>query len=883
MSGVGGQGVGPGVGRPGAGGPGPIQPPPGFGAPSGQVGPVPAPGPKPGPRKQPRGPRRNRRRAESRAGLLQRAVAVAFVLLGLAVATALAWPIFQTPRLILVAAVAGVVGAAIPLVAGWRRWPALAGICLVALAFVALVVPLAVPSGLASPSALLNGLRDGIAGIVLGWKQLLTLELPLGDYQAVLVPFLLVALVGTALATALATAPGSRAIAAAPVVLLMSVFGIAFGPTSGGTGIELLGTRIGAVREMALGLVALALALTWLVVRARLIRRAALARARVDAGITTRGRSPIGALVRRRMLVVGLLGVALVAGLAVTPALAGVTPRSTLRTGAEPQLILRAQSTPLSQYRGAFTADAYSEPLFSVRGLGSGGAGNGADGAGGTAGDRIRLAVLDSWTGAEFRVGDDERFTRLPGGTPATGSRPVTITIEKGLDGVWMPLPDGVQSAPAFAGSRSTALADGFYLDRDSGAGIQIAPSTAGRGVRDGDSYTVQVAPSRDVELGAPGRSSLLDTAAYPQLNAWLKAQKQPRTADGYRELVERLRERGYLTHSLDDDAAAKSWIAALSKQTSYSFQPAYAGHSAARVETLFKQLVDQQDSVGETADPELLVAALGDDEQFATAAALLGRALGYESRVVVGVRMSGLKGSGVGTCDGTCTGSDLAAWVEVRSPGAADWTVIDAEPQFEKLPTIVTTGRQLPKNATVPEQPKVDTVRPPTDQHDESRSGQRPADDGGGLLGALLPFLKPIGLGAAALLLLALPALVLLVAKRLRRRARRGAAVPEVAVVGAWAELVDTWIDGGVDAGPGTRRDQAGRLGSPHASRLAVLADHAVFAEHPPTRQSVAEAWRLVDAELARRTESLRWRHRLRAAVTPVSFLRALNGRMGA
>ncbi|GAB3400491.1 hypothetical protein GCM10027515_08360 [Schumannella luteola] len=868
-----------GVGAPG--GPGPIAPPPGFGPPSGQVGPVPAPGPRPGPAKQPRGPRRRRRRAESRSDLLQRAVAIAFVLLGLAVATALAWPIFQTPRLILLAAVAGVVGVAIPLVVGWRRWPALAGIGLVALAFVALVVPLAVPSGLASPSALLNGLRDGVAGIVLGWKQLLTLETPLGEYQAVLVPFLLVALVGTAAATALATSPGARAVAAVPVVLLMSVFGIAFGATSGGAGIDLLGTRVGAVREMVLGLVALALALTWLVVRARLIRRAALARARVDAGITTRGRSPIGALVRRRMLVVGLLVVALVAGLAVTPALSGITPRSTLRTGAEPQLILRAQSTPLSQYRGSFTADAYTEPLFSVSG-GAGAAGGG-DAAGAGSGERMRLAVLDSWTGAEFRVGDDERFTRLPGGTPASGSRPVTITIEKGLDGVWMPLPAGVQSAPTFSGSRATALADGFYLDRDSGAGIQIAPSSAGRGLRDGDSYTVQVAPSRDVELGAPGRTSLLDTAAYPQLNAWLKAQKQPRTADGYRELVERLRERGYLTHSLEEDAAAKSWIAALSKQTSYSFQPAYAGHSTARVETLFKQLVDQQDSVGETADPELLVAALGDDEQFATAAALLGRALGYETRVVVGVRMTALKGSGVGTCDGTCTGSDLAAWVEVRSPGAADWTVVDAEPQFEKLPTIVTTGRQLPKNATVPEQPKVDTVRPPTDQHDESRSGQRPDDGDGGLLGLLFPVLRPIGLALAALLLLALPGLVLLVAKRLRRRARRGAAVPEVAVVGAWAEVVDAWIDGGVDAGAGTRRDQAERLGSPHAFRLAVLADHAVFAEHPPTRQSVAEAWRLVDAELARRTESLRWRHRLRAAVTPVSFLRALNGRMGA
>ncbi|TPW76756.1 transglutaminase domain-containing protein [Schumannella sp. 10F1B-5-1] len=827
------------------------------------------------------GPRRRRRRAESRADLLQRAVAIVFVLAGLAVATALAWPIFATPRLLWIAGVAGVVGAGIPLLVTARRWSWFAGVGLVALAFAVLVVPLAVPSGLASPSAALSALRDGVAGVVLGWKQLLTLETPLGEYQAVLVPFLLVALVGTATATALAISPGARAVAAVPVVLLMALFGIAFGDTAGGAGIELLGTRVGAVREMLLGLVALALALAWLVVRARLTRRAALSRARVDAGVVGRTRSPIGALVRRRLLVVALLVVALVGGVAATPALSGVTPRSTLRTGAEPQLVLRDQSTPLAQYRGSFTADAFDEPLFTVSGAG----------AAGGATDRIRLAVLDDWNGDEFRVGDERRFTRLPGGTPAAGAVPVTITIERGLSGVWMPLPDGVQSAPSFSGPRATALADGFYLDRDSGAGIEIAGSdaggsgsaAAGRGLRAGDAYTVEVAPAPAAELGDPGRSSLIDTASYPQLTTWLKAQKQPRSAAGYLELVNRLRVRGYLTHALDDDAAAEKWIAALSEQGSYSFQPAYAGHSASRVEALFKQLVDQQDSVGETADSRLLVAALGDDEQFATAAALLARALGYESRVVVGARLQPIEGSGVGACDDACQGADLAAWVEVRSPGAADWTVVDAEPQFSQLPTVVTTGRQLPQNATVPEQPQVDSVRPPTDQHDESRSSPPRRDDAGGVLGALLPVLRVVGLGLAAVLLVLLAPLVLLVAKRVRRRGRRRAAVPEVAVVGAWAELVDAWADGGVDAGPGTRRDQAERIDSPAASRLAVLADHAVFAEHPPTGQSVAEAWRLVDAELDRRTRTLRWRHRLRAAVTPVSFLRALNGRMNA
>jgi hypothetical protein len=127
------------------------------------------------------------------------------------------------------------------------------------------------------------------------------------------------------------------------------------------------------------------------------------------------------------------------------------------------------------------------------------------------------------------------------------------------------------------------------------------------------------------------------------------------------------------------------------------------------------------------------------------------------------------------------------------------------------------------------------------------------------------------------AILLVLLPAVVLALAKRARRTARRTAPVPEVAVVGAWAELVDVWTDGGVDAGAGTRRDQAARIGSDAAARLALLADHAVFGEHPPTRQSADEAWELVRGELARRATMLGGMRRLRAAVEPTSFLRAL------
>ena len=133
------------------------------------------------------------------------------------------------------------------------------------------------------------------------------------------------------------------------------------------------------------------------------------------------------------------------------------------------------------------------------------------------------------------------------------------------------------------------------------------------------------------------------------------------------------------------------------------------------------------------------------------------------------------------------------------------------------------------------------------------------------------------MGLVVATLLLLTLPFLVVLVAKRVRRGRRRRSPVPEVSVVGAWAELMDTRTDTGEPPLTGTRRDIAAAMGSAGAVELAALTDIAVFAEHPPTREAADRAWTLVDAERARiRTEHGPVRSLL-AALNPLSFARAV------
>jgi hypothetical protein len=385
------------------------------------------------------------------------------------------------------------------------------------------------------------------------------------------------------------------------------------------------------------------------------------------------------------------------------------------------------------------------------------------------------------------------------------------------------------------------------------------------------------VAP-KAADLGDTTSGSSLDGDQWPQLIDWVKRQSQSRDAAGFTELVDRLRKRGYLSHSLQDGDEAKKWIAALSSEAPYQFQSSYAGHSRSRIEDLFTELVDQQKRAGDDAPAEALVAGVGDDEQFAVAAALIARYYGYDSRVVLGVRLNGSGDSGVPACDTQCTGADMTAWTEVRVPGAADWSVFDTTPQFRVAPTLLQEGEQLPKNPTVPDRPQADTADPPAAQRDANDAARSKNADGGSWWDVALPILRVAGLSLLTLLLLLLPLLVLLIAKGVRRRGRRDAPVPEVAVVGAWDELMDLYADHAIPTDGVTRLDAARTSERPFAESLALLADAAVFAEHPPTRDAAEAGWEIVDAERRDLTRTQSFGRRLRAALTPVSFLRHLD-----
>ena len=73
---------------------------------------------------------------------------------------------------------------------------------------------------------------------------------------------------------------------------------------------------------------------------------------------------------------------------------------------------------------------------------------------------------------------------------------------------------------------------------------------------------------------------------------------------------------------------------------TDYTFQPSASGHSLARVDAMFGRLLERETDTRAAAS-ENYVAAVGDDEQFAAAVALIAQELGFPSRVVVGARLA--------------------------------------------------------------------------------------------------------------------------------------------------------------------------------------------------------------------------------------------------
>jgi len=791
--------------------------------------------------------------------------ALGYVAVGIAVALASAWPIYDVPRLVLVAVTGFVLGAGLAAVARRLRWAWWSDAWLVVVAFVISVVPVAIPSALTSIPRAVVALRDGIFGVITGWKQIVTLELPLGDYQAVLVPFYVVVLATSYAAVRIGSSRRPWAFVAVPIMFAAYGFGIAFGAETIGAIVRmpLTGVEVPGGRLVVLALVLLLASLGWLVLRGRLLRSAALARAAAIATSSVVTSRSTWGRIRRGSIGVVMVFVALVIGVAVARPVAEAADRQSIRAVVDPVVVLSSFESPLASYRAWFDADHFDAEILRVSGA--------------TDVDRIRFATLDEYDGVRFQVGARaaDAFRRLANPNPLPGSDTVDLIVSGEIGGAWVPLPGVVVTSPVFTGERADELADSVYVASDGSTAIAV-PGGDAPGLRAGDSYRASGTPMAglDAILGVQGGNSRIDQGLYPELAAWVDAQDLPRDGTGLVEAITRLRERGYLSHALTEDAAAARWIAALEADGGYAFEPSLAGHSVSRIESLFGDLNERAETATGSLDD--LVAAVGDDEQFATAAALVARYLGFESRVVVGVRLEG-DDDGIPACrEGVCTGSNVSAWVEVAT-GSGEWVAIDVTPQHTTPLGELPSGEILPEHPTVPDEVDDEVREPPVNTTADVEASPAESDDPEPIETVVVPILRVVGYASVALLSLLAPLLTVFAAKVIRRAQRRRGE-PEVAIVAAWDELVDESVDLGVlHEEVGTRRETAARIGGPHATKLADVVDRAVFGATVPTEAERTEAWRLVEMQSDALRASVSSGQRLRAAVRPMSFLRRL------
>ena len=701
----------------------------------------------------------------------------------------------------------------------------------------------------------LDTLRELALGAVFSWKQLLTSQAPLpGEDPLVVLPYL-TTLVAAVLAGnfALRLARTYAWAVLPPAVLLMVA--IAFGMPQ-------------PAAPLVQGIVFVGVSVAWLSYRANLqrgTRRGAVAEVQNDGAL---GRS---ATLRRLGLAAGVLVAALAVGGGTSAVVAAATPRHVLRDVVIPPFDVRAYPSPLQSFR-AYVRDAKDQVLFTVEGL--------PDGA------RVRLATMDAYDGVVYNVtgggaGGSGSFLRVgeriaPSAVDGVkGGKPVTLDVTIGaLDGVWLP-DAGFPTRVTFDGERGNDLARSLHYNPGSGVAVVT------RGLREGDRYQLEtvipavpgdsaLADAAFASLGMPKQSGIPQTAASTAGDLTADAETPIAQA---RALTSALSTAGFFSHGLEGEPRSR------------------AGHGSERLDALLgeKQMV-------------------GDDEQYATAMAVMASQLGMPARVVMGFYPE------ANTSGGTfaATGDTLHAWVEVAFDGLG-WVAFDPTPPEDQVPTDEDTKpRTDPKPQVIqPPPPAQEPVQlPPEIPADDGENDDEAAD--AGWLGTALWI---AGGSLAVLAVLAAPFVAILLLKLGRRRRRLARTRTADQISGGWDEFVDRAVDLGADVpAKGTRRagaivvdgyfaaaGTAAGAGAgtaagasttaqatltpasaeqtasvlPGAVALAERADAEVFGPGDPSTEAVDAFWQEVDAatnELASTQGT--WR-RLRAKVSPRSLRR--------
>lgn len=445
-------------------------------------------------------------------------------------------------------------------------------------------------------------------------------------------------------------------------------------------------------------------------------------------------------------------------------------------------------------------------------------------------GTPLRMATLTRFDGVYWTVGGDFRRagTRLPTGREPSGRRS-TVTQQVRVD----------------AGE----------LDWLVTAGRAAEVSVPGLGV---DDATGDLAVPED--MVPPTQYSASSTVTEAGLNEILAADPVPASDAPLRALPPQVR--AFLDRAVADQPAASDQILALyraftGKDGGFRYDQsaeAVGGHGYFRIQRL---LTDKR----------------GTSEQYASAFAVLVRHLGYDARVVMGLRPRYDGASFV------AEGKDVDAWVEVHFAGLG-WIGVDPSPRDNPIGTRPdappTASRSTPlddpfQEADQPASADQSEAEVVDDEEEQASGGS------GGRAGTIVPL--AVGLVVAVLVLLVAAPVGAKAVLRLRRRR-----VPSdrLAVIGAWRETLDRLQEAGVRVGLAQTTGEvvraAGSRGLPALATLSTLAaavDQAAYAPEEPGPTLRADAWAAAARVRAQVRSAMPVTRRLRAALDPRPLLR--------
>jgi len=155
-----------------------------------------------------------------------------FVLALVALGAFSAWPIYESPSYLVLVGVAVAVAVVIAFVSLIQAWSWFTVLLVGIGAYLVLGVPLGVPSALEDPAHLGVAWLQFINATVFGWKQLVTVTIPVGTYQALLVPALFLFFFTSLAALSLSWRAARLHLLVVPLLLLLPLFGLAFGPST---------------------------------------------------------------------------------------------------------------------------------------------------------------------------------------------------------------------------------------------------------------------------------------------------------------------------------------------------------------------------------------------------------------------------------------------------------------------------------------------------------------------------------------------------------------------------------------------------------------------------------------------------------------------------